>query len=114
MILISNSPLESYEVCPVSFFGGRPDGIKLIARIGGLLQDTESRESTLSVSSTSPISRFVRTAEGQCIGIVREEGIELQTIGGHGTQLVWKERSSAADNLVVLDKGEPRPCKHCC
>lgn len=105
LMLISNSPLESYEVCPVSFFGSRPDGIKLAARMGGLLQDTESWESTLSVSSTSPISRFVRTAEGRCIGVVREEGIELQIVGGHGTQLVRKERSSAADSLVVLDKG---------
>lgn len=40
-----------------------------------------------------------------CIGIVREEGIELQLVSERGTQLVWKQRSSAADNLVVLNQG---------
>jgi hypothetical protein len=106
LTLITGSPLESYEVSPVPFFDGRPEGIKLIARIGRVLTDTESQEPMFSTPSSSPISRFVRTAEGQCIGIVREERIELQLVGELGTQLVWKEVSSAADNLVVLNKGE--------
>lgn len=87
------------------FFDGRPEGIKLISRIGGTLRDTEVWEPAPLTPSSSPISRFVRTPEGQCIGVVREEGIELQLVSDRGTQLVWKERSAAADNLVVLDKG---------
>lgn len=62
-------------------------------------------ESTLSRSSSSSISRFVRTPEGQCIGVMREEEIELQLVSKRGTRLIWKERSAAADGLVVLDEG---------
>ena len=105
LTLITNSPLESYEISPVSFFDGRPEGIKLISQIGGASKDTELLGSSASASSSSPISEFVRTLEGQCIGIMREEGIELQLVSEDGTQLVWKEGSVAADNLVVLDKG---------
>jgi len=101
LTLITNFPLESHEVSPVPFFDGRPEGIKLISRVGG----TKLRESASSASSFSPISRFVRTPEGQCIGIVREEGIELQLVSERGTQLVLKEMSVATDILVVLDKG---------
>lgn len=105
LTLITSSPLESHEVSPVSFFDGRPEGIKLISQIGRTLRNAEVWDSAPSTSSSSPISRFVRTPEGQCIGIVREEGIELQLVSECGTQLAWKERSGAADNLVVLDKG---------
>ena len=105
LTLITCSPLESYEISPVSFFNGQPEGIRLIARIGRTLQAAESWTPVLSTSPPSSISRFVRTAEGKCIGIVRKEGIELQLVSERGTQLIWKQRSSAADNLVVLDKG---------
>ena len=105
LTLITCSPLESYEISPVSFFDGQPDGIRLIARIGRTLQDTESWKAKLSTFQHSPISRFVRTAEGKCVGVLREEEIELQLVSERGTQLVWKQRSPAADHLVVLDKG---------
>ena len=36
---------------------------------------------------------------------MREEEIELQLVSKRGTRLVWKERSAAADSLVVLDEG---------
>ena len=36
---------------------------------------------------------------------MREEGIEHLRVSERGTQLVWKERTSAATNLVVLDQG---------
>jgi len=103
--MITNFPLESYEISPVSFFDGRPEGIKLISRVGGTFSGTELWKSAPSASSPSPISRFVRTPEGRCIGVMREEGIELQFVGERGTQLFLKERSAAADILVVLDKG---------
>lgn len=105
LTLITNFPLESHEISPVSFFDGRPEGVKLISRVGGSSCGTELWESALSVSSSSPISRFVRTSEGQCIGVVREEAIELQLVSERGTRLVLKELSAAADIMVVLDKG---------
>lgn len=89
----------------MSFFDGRPEGINLISRVGGTLTDTESWEPAPPTPSSSPISRFVRTPEGQCIGVMREEGSDLQLVSERGTRLVWKERSAAADILVVLDKG---------
>lgn len=105
LTLITSLPLESYEISLVSFFDGRPEGINLISRVGGTLTDTDSWESAPPTPSSSPISRFVRTPEGRCIGVVREEGSELQLVSERGTRLVWKERSAAADGLVVLDKG---------
>lgn len=104
LMLITSPSLESYEISPVSFLDGQPEGIKPISRIGGTAREIEPRESTLSTSSSS-ISRFVRTPEGQCIGVMREEEIELQLVSKRGTRLVWKERSAAADSLVVLDEG---------
>jgi hypothetical protein len=89
----------------VSLFDCRPEGIKPISRTGGTLADTESWESAPPTLSSSPISRFVRTPEGQCIGVARKEGIELQLVSERGTRLVWKEKSPAADGLVVLDRG---------
>lgn len=103
--MITSSPIESYEISPASFFDGRPEGINLISRIGGASKNAGLLESQPPASSSSPISRFVRTPEGQCIGVMREEGIELQLASEGGTQLAWKGRSTAADNLVVLDKG---------
>jgi hypothetical protein len=41
---------------------------------------------------------------------MREEGIELLRVSERGTQLVWRERSSAATNLVVLDQGRGFNC----
>ena len=67
--------------------------------------DAELWESTPPTPSSSPISRFVRTPDGQCIGVMRKEGIELQLVSERGTRLIWKERSAAADSLVVLDRG---------
>ena len=104
-MLITCSPLESYEISPVWFFDGRPGGIRLIARVGKTVQDTELWKPARLAPPPSPISRFTRTAEGKCIGVVREEGVELQLVNDRGTQLVRKQRSSAADNLVVLDEG---------
>jgi hypothetical protein len=106
LTLITSSPLESYDVSPISFFNVRPEGIKLIARAGRTSQDNEAWESALSKPSSSPISRFVRTAEGRCIGVVREEGTELLLVTERGSHLILKERFAAATNLVVLDKGK--------
>lgn len=39
------------------------------------------------------------------MGVVREEGIELRFVSERGTQLDRRGGSSAADNLIVLDKG---------
>ena len=105
LTLITSSPLESYEVSLVSFFDGRPEGIKLISRIGETLANTESWELAPPMPSSSPISRFVRTPDGQCIGVMRGEGIELQLVTERGTQLILEERSAAVDCLVVLDRG---------
>ena len=105
LTLITGSPLESYEISPVSFFDGQAEGIKLVSRIGRTIRDAGFWKSVPSTPLSSPISRFVRTPEGQCVGVVREGGIELQLVSERGTQFVWKERLAGADGLIILDKG---------
>ncbi|KAJ3916631.1 RAVE protein 1 C terminal-domain-containing protein [Lentinula edodes] len=93
--LVSTSPLCSFELDLINFFDDQPTGLRLTAQFLDRISAEESE-----------ISRFVRTPEGQGLGVIRKGGGgETWSHGPDEAMLTRSASWSAADRVVVLDHG---------
>ncbi len=81
----------SYELSPATFFDAQQDGLKLLVT-GPKRMPNENSE----------IERFIRTSEGEGLGIIQKNGNEqVWKVPNDGLELVQMTKS----NLIVLNKG---------
>ncbi|OBZ78887.1 Regulator of V-ATPase in vacuolar membrane protein 1 [Grifola frondosa] len=104
LLLVTSPPLASYELAPLPFFDARADGLKLLAR--GIEQRPIDAEEV-----RSEIMRFVRTPDGEGVGVLRADGSGETWGVGARSKLVrrgrWKANGqAAAEHLVVLGGGK--------
>lgn len=96
LTLITSPPLSTYELSPLPFFDARPEGLRAgvqtLSRVAG---------------EESPISRFVRTPDGESVGVIRERGGEIWKVQQRGSKLSRVRNWPAADLVVILDGGAP-------
>lgn len=93
--LVSTSPLCSFELDLINFFDDQPTGLRLTAQFLDRISAEESE-----------ISRFVRTPEGQGLGVIRKGGGGETWSHGPAEAMLTRSASwSAADRVVVLDHG---------
>ncbi|EKM61140.1 uncharacterized protein PHACADRAFT_134380 [Phanerochaete carnosa HHB-10118-sp] len=91
--LVTSAPLMSHKLDPLPFFDACSDGLAL----QGNVQDVRSRHSS---ALPRRISRFVRTPDGEGLGILRQDG----------TAEVWKTSPGARRvflHAAVTDSIEP-------
>ncbi|KAF9029279.1 WD repeat-containing protein [Hymenopellis radicata] len=89
--LVTSSPLASYELSPAAFFDAQQDGLKLL-KTGPKRMPDENSE----------IERFIRTPEGEGLGIIRKNGNgQVWKVTDDGLELVHTTKS----DLIVLNKG---------
>jgi hypothetical protein len=92
---VTSSPLVTFDLSPIAFFDAQPEGL----RKG--VQDIERAS-----EEESEIVRFVRTPEGNGVGVLRASGGgEAWRIVEGGSSLVRSGAWVAADHVVVLDGG---------
>ncbi|KAJ3966484.1 RAVE protein 1 C terminal-domain-containing protein [Lentinula raphanica] len=95
IILISTSPLSSFELDLESFFGDEPTGLQLVTQFLDRVPAEESE-----------ITRFIRTPEGRGVGVIRKGGGgETWSHGNIEFKLTRSDSWTAADQVVVLDHG---------
>jgi len=94
--LITSSPLRSFQLSLGAFLDGQPDSIKPIAQAPDKFP-TEEIE----------IDHFVRTPEGNGIGVIRKgRGGEIWQLEHKSSKLVFSGSWNGADQLLVLDHGK--------
>ncbi|KAI0068306.1 WD repeat-containing protein [Artomyces pyxidatus] len=94
LTLVTSPPLATLSLEPLNFFDARSDGLILRAQGTDRALEEESR-----------ILGFVRTPEGQGLGVVRECGGEAWFARERGSKLVRAGHWPTADLAVVLDGG---------
>ncbi|GBE78251.1 hypothetical protein SCP_0111340 [Sparassis crispa] len=106
LTLVTAAPLASYTLSPLPFFDARADGLRLLAR---------AVEEETGAQTLREIVRFVRTPEGEGVGVLWEDGSgRTWAVGTGGKEKgmslvrrgIWKaDAFGSADQLVVLDSG---------
>jgi hypothetical protein len=94
LLLVASSPLCTFELSPLPFFDARLEGVKPCVKSSPRIPGEDS-----------PILGFVRTPDGQCVGVIRENGGDIWRISEGGSQLSRITSWSMADLIVVLDNG---------
>ncbi|GJE87639.1 RAVE protein 1 C terminal-domain-containing protein [Phanerochaete sordida] len=102
--LVTSAPLMSYQLDPLSFFDARSDGLTLQSNI----QDIRTGESSVLPRR---IARFVRTPDGEGLGILRQDGTAevWKTSPGGRTLSMHAEVTGSQElitNLAVLQGGQ--------
>lgn len=102
LIVITSSPLKSYEMDPLLFFDGQKDGMRLLAR-------SAESDAALDAPSASSIRTFLRTPEGRGLAVVREDSIEAWHFhtdpAKSALQLKKLGHWGSADLVAVFDEG---------
>ncbi|KAJ3552447.1 hypothetical protein NM688_g4146 [Phlebia brevispora] len=104
--LVTSSPLMSYRLEPAPFFDALSEGLRLVAKGEGM----DPHDPNLAERHSS-IVRFVRTPNGDALGVLRTDGsVETWTVDHHGRGQVRNSlkinETGAVDQLVVLERGE--------
>ncbi|OCH96047.1 WD repeat-containing protein [Obba rivulosa] len=117
LILVASSPLASYSLAPLSFFDARENGLRQLASLGSGLKCQRmlpsrigrktGTEDTLGFEeSKSTILCFVRTADGEAVGVLRENGeVETWCMHPSGQELIgvgrWESGSMPHEICVI-------------
>ena len=105
---MTSSPLATYELSLLSFFGARETGLRHIA------SGAEHAHPAVSIvdDPRSEIVRYVRTPNGEGVGAIRADGCgEVWTFdwgksGNLETTGKWSsENEGHVDHFVVIDAG---------
>jgi hypothetical protein len=91
--LVTSPSLAAYDLEPLAFFDGQPDGLSVRAQLIQRLPEE------------SKIIGLVRTPEGKGLGIIRSDGGEAWRVVDKGSGLVRAGMWTAADHVVALDDG---------
>lgn len=106
LTLITSPPLASYVLDPALFLESQEEGLQLSARGD---ESPYVDEEILGVEQRQ-IVRFMRTSDGEGLGVLRMAGaVESWTVGPGGRELRDKRKWSlgdSVDHVVVLERGE--------
>jgi hypothetical protein len=92
--LVISPPLSTFDLSLLRFLDNPAEGLKVCVRTFPQLPGEES-----------PIVRFIRTPEGDSVGVIREQGGEILTVHQRGFELHKAGSWSEADIVVVLESG---------
>ncbi|EMD42152.1 hypothetical protein CERSUDRAFT_110689 [Gelatoporia subvermispora B] len=115
LVLVATRPLATYSLTPLLFFDARENGLQRLTSLD--LQgrdndisppvekqavDADARVMSDANERESPILRFVRTADGECVGLLRENGeAETWRVSSNGQSLVrvarWQSSISSKE-----------------
>ena len=100
LVLATSSPLTTYRLDPSPFFDAQATGLALIGN------ETQNGSSKVFPCQ---ISRFVRTADGEGLGILREDGtVEIWQTGPGGQKIIFRSElvgGGDIDQAVILQGG---------
>ncbi|KAG7099019.1 hypothetical protein E1B28_000902 [Marasmius oreades] len=95
LTMVTSPPLTSLKLSLYDFFDGKKDGLKLVAR-----------RLTRAIGEETGILHFLRTPEGEGLGVIRKDCTgENWSLDAPTSILTRKGAWTATDLAVVLDRG---------
>lgn len=102
LTLVTSAPLTSYRLYPSSFFDAQADGLALLGKI----HEVQTRDKKVLPRRTS---RFVRTPDGEGLGIIKEDGtVEVWRTSPGGRKILFQSEvvgDSELNEMVVFQGG---------
>ena len=94
--LVTSAPLRSYCLDPLPFFEAQADGLALI----GSVHEVQNRDNTVLPRR---ISRFVRTPDGEGLGIFKEDGtLEVWRTSPGGRRIIFQSEIAGPVDVSLL------------
>lgn len=103
LTLVTSPPLMAYRLNPLPFFDARADGLMLLGNV------QEMREGSSKLTPRR-LSRFIRTPDGEGLGIIREDGtVEVCKMGPDERSIGFlaevSESKDTVTQMIVLQGG---------